>query len=110
MVLLPSEIRGKKYCSQKCAHIAQAKAQLGTKKESRIQLDEQLRNFVLSWCDSNRGTVMDTKFNQILVGLDDLFKEITVEFKILDFRTVIRSFDTRSKKEFLKILKDYVSK
>ena len=53
---------------------------------------------------------MDTKFNQILVGLDDLFKEITVEFKILDFRTVIRSFDTRSKKEFLKILKDYVSK
>lgn len=108
-MILPSENRYRKYCSLKCFHIIRGQEQKGAFKKSRLERDKELKKFMLSWCDNNKEIVRRAKFNSVLTDLEDLFNSVREEFEIIDFRPMIGSFGVKNRKEFLKILKDYVS-
>ena len=106
-----TEARAKKrkYCTSHCGVIYTSKLKKDIPLQSRVERDERLKLFVLDWCKNNKEIVLNTGFNSISSTLRELYENIENEFGIIDHRTITKAFDTSSRKEFLKILKDYVS-
>lgn len=106
-----TEARAKrqKYCTSKCGTIHTSKMMKDIPHPNRIERDEKLKSFVLDWCGHNKEIVLNTKMNSISSTLSDLYEGIKNEFNVIDHRTITQAFGTKSRKEFLKILKAHVS-
>lgn len=98
-----------RYCTQRCGVIHTSKMKIGSAYQSRIERDEELKTFILNWCEDNVETVSNTPFNGISSGLAGMYKEIADKFHIVDHRTITQAFETKSRKEFLKILKAHIN-
>lgn len=98
-----------KHCSRQCNKNAIAYATEVFKQqyeEHRIEVEKE----IFEWTKNNRDLVLSTKFNKINSTLKDLYKMLYEKYDIKDERSVSKILKTTSRKEFLKILKEYLLK
>lgn len=96
-----------RYCSKQCNKDSWINARNAVVQKYEKH-KEQVKNDIFEWSDENKDLILSTKFNKINSTLEGLYKMLYDKYEIKDERSVSNILDTNSRKEFLKILKDYV--
>lgn len=108
------EAKKYRFCSNKCAgKIVGIKGVMAARDKlmrENIEYKKEISIFILQWVLENKELVLSCPYNKITTTLIPLLNEIRMKYEIIDFRTLFLCFNVSSRKEFLKYLKDYISK
>ena len=114
--LKPWQTKNKRTCSSNCSkkfsktpkNIEMLRKIGKEKSEQNIAVKKQISEFILDWAMKNKEAILQCKYNNISYGLSSLMNELYDKYQIKDIRSYYICFDVKNKKEFLKVLKDYV--
>jgi len=114
-ILLPPWVaKDQIYCSLICAGKGsglkgiQKAAEMN--KESNDILKQEIAIFILDWVEHNKETILECPYNKITNHLQPLLYLINEKYHMFDIRSLFKCFNVKSRKEFLKYLKDYIVK
>lgn len=118
ILLCKYEIKNKQYCSIECmiqsgasrayAKKAQEIASIKTREKSAHRRQE-IREFILSWCNDNKETVLSCPLNKIRTHFYQLINIIYEKYGLKDIRSLYPCFNVQNAKDFVRLLKEYVS-
>lgn len=98
----------RKFCSKTCAGKTTVMEAQEKKKFNYNEKKEDIKNFIIKWAIENKEIVIDCPYNKISSILNPLYILLKDKYNITDKRTISNLFDTNSRKQFLKILKNYL--
>lgn len=105
------EARNKKFCSLKCAGMAQNNIEhlrkiSTTKHQKNLENKKKLSKEILEWCKDNSQIIMNCPYNKITTTL----KPMLDNFQIKDIRNIFVCFDVTNRRELLAFFKEYLIK
>ena len=98
----------RKFCCNKCAASYSSIVAAEKAINEKSKRNQEIKKFILDWTKDNESIILNTPYNKIEPSLSDLFYEIEKKFNIIDARTITDSFGVKSRKKFLKILKEHI--
>lgn len=111
----PHILKIKKYCSIACSikdgtYINGIINGRIAKIEKNKLLKKEIFIDILSWAKNNKDLILNCPYNKIVSTFKPLLVIIEQKYNIIDIRSLFSCFNVKSKKEFLKYLKDYIIK
>ena len=104
-VVIDGNEKNKRYCSISCGYKDGVIAAREAVIEKRINRNDILKDFIISWAKEHHELIDNIPYNQITTYLEPLLSLIKDNFSIVDIRTIYRSFDADNRKDFLNKLK-----
>lgn len=108
-----SDLKKRKYCSQKCASAHNDGRGLQMALEKKIEANkrqhEEMSADIVKWTIENKEIVVTCPMNKIESTLFDLKTEIGNKYGVKDFRSIMSCFGITSRKEFVHKLREIVN-